>query len=294
MKKKIMITGAAGMLGGALFSAYRKKHQCFSLDINLPQEYDNWVNCDLTDAPAVRQAFEKIKPDTVIHCAALVNVDACESSPALADKLHVGATKTLSDLCRLAQAKLVYISTDSVFDGKSKGLYTEEDPVGPLNIYAKTKLEGERAALRCENSLVLRTNIFGWTKESKSFAEWVLKCLREQKAMNMFTDVFYTPIATCKLAEIIEGALAKNLAGLYHAAGKDKISKYDFALKVARLGKLERGCVKAASLREAKFSATRPENMALDCSKLESALGRKMPEADDSIKTWLLSQPVRG
>lgn len=279
------------MLGTALLLDYDKRYECFPLDLLRPEIDRNWIKCDLLDEKSVEQAFNKIMPDIIVHCAALVNVDACEKNAEQATKMHLGTTKTLTRLCKNTKSHLIYISTDSVFDGKKTGAYIETDTVNPLNVYARTKLDGEIEALKYENSLVLRTNIFGWTKAKKSFAEWVIGSLREQKTMNMFTDMYFTTIVTYKLSNIIEQCFNKKLTGLYHAGGKDVISKYDFGMKVAELAGLNKELIVPSLLDHAKLTAPRPKNMAMDSFRLEKAIDCAMPTVAESIKMWLSNEP---
>ena len=163
---RIGITGASGMLGTALVKHLSKTHQIFATSRSKGLEGKNikWNCFDLTETVLLNQWLETAKSDIVIHCAAIVNVDACESDVDLATRLHVKTTELIASYLGFNNGRLIYISTDSIFDGKKQSPYIESDSVSPLNVYAKTKLMGEQPVLSMENGLVLRTNIIGWYK----------------------------------------------------------------------------------------------------------------------------------
>lgn len=287
-KKRILVTGAAGMLGTALVLDYSKKYTCFALDktIGLPVPGVSWIACDLTDELRAREAVNQANPDVIVHCVALVNVDACENNIKGAYAIHVIAAKTLADECRQRGIQIIYISTDSVFNGRKIGAYTEDDLPDPLNVYARTKLEGESVILGMNKGLVLRTNIFGWTRHGRSFAEWVLDGLRNQNKMTMFTDVLFSPVSTYCFSGVVERCIKARLNGLYHAAGRDILSKHEFALRAASIYGLPTDCIIPVKLSDAHLAAPRPNNMALNSSKLSRKLGINMPDIQTSIGMW--------
>src|SRR3990172_10387162 len=125
--EKILITGASGMLGTALLQDYSNKYECFALDKSTGMSIPgvNCIACDLTDELRTKEVVGHVRPDVIIHCAALVNVDACEKDIKGAYALHVHATKTLADESRKREVRIIYISTDSVFNGGKIGAYTE-------------------------------------------------------------------------------------------------------------------------------------------------------------------------
>lgn len=243
-----------------------------------------WTSVDLLDPVSVRDWFKTANPDTVVHCAALVNVDACEADPGAATQLHVEATRTIRDNAAATGANLVYISTDSVFDGVLARPYKETDQAAPKNAYARSKHEGEAVALEYDRATVVRTNIFGWSlKERLSFAEWLLQGLVMQTPLRMFRDVFYTPIHAGDLAEVLDDVVEAELRGLFHAGGSTVMSKYDFAMLLASAFGLSTAKVEATTIESSGLRADRPKNMALDNSLLERALRRPMPSAADGV-----------
>jgi dTDP-4-dehydrorhamnose reductase len=240
---------------------------------------------DLCEDNALKRFLLAERPDLVVHTAALVDVDRCERDPSAAERLHVHATDVMSRTLASWDGALIYISTDSVFDGRKDGPYDEDDRTGPMNTYARTKLDGEKACLALSQGTVLRTNIFGWSRaERVSFAEWVLKGLVERTRRNMFSDVAYTPIHVTHLSDAIEQVWQQRLYGLFHAAGSTSLTKYQFAVLVADVFGLPADKVMPVSIDDAELGADRPKNMALSSARISSALGRSLPTAVDGVQ----------
>jgi dTDP-4-dehydrorhamnose reductase len=283
---KIGITGASGMLGTALVRHLSKSNKVFatSRSVGVEGKGIEWDCFNLTNIELLNKWLNKIEPDIVIHCAAIVNVDACEENVDLATALHFETTKVISDYLDRNNTRLIYISTDSVFDGEKQGAYNEADLVNPLNVYAKTKLMGEDPAQSMNKGLVLRINIIGWTQENRtSFFEWLLKGLIDKTPLNLFYDVYFSPLDVYNLSLIIEKILENPVFGLYHCASSDSISKYDFGKKMSEIFQLSDSIINMVSVDSMKFKADRPKNMALDSRRLAKDLGYKMPTVSKSI-----------
>jgi dTDP-4-dehydrorhamnose reductase len=274
---KVVVTGAAGMLGTALIDRLAERHEVIATGLTpgLQRDGVRWSVFDLCDDDRLRRLLSTEQPDLVVHAAALVDVDRCEREPLLAERLHVHATEVISDTISSWDGALIYISTDSVFDGHKEGTYDEGDRPAPTNTYARTKLQGETACLALGRGTVLRTNIFGWSRaERMSFAEWVLKGLVEHSERQMFDDVRFTPIHVTHLSESIEQVWRQRVSGLYHAAGGTCLTKYDFAVLVANVFGLSTERITPVSIDDIGLTANRPKNLALSSAKLSSVLGR--------------------
>jgi len=284
---KIGITGASGMLGTALVSRLSKIHAIFATSRSKGAEGQNieWSCFDLTDTTLLNKWLETIKPDVVIHCAAIVNVDLCEDNVKLATKLHIETTEVMANYLDSNGGRLIYISTDSVFDGEKQGAYSESDLVSPLNVYAKTKFFGEKSVQQMRNGLILRVNIVGWTQgKDASFFEWVLKGLIDKVPLNLFHDVYFSPLHVDDLSLIIEKIIDRPIFGLYHCASNDSISKYDFGMQMAKVFGLPDSNINRVSVEEMKFKANRPKNMVLNIEKISFALEHDLPSVIDAIK----------
>jgi dTDP-4-dehydrorhamnose reductase len=284
------VTGAAGMLGTALIDRLAEHHEVVATSRRpgLRREGVRWSVFDLRDDRALETFLLTERPDFVVHAAAIVDVDRCERDPVAAERLHVHSTEVIAQTLATWDAALIYISTDSVFDGHKDGPYVEADRPAPINTYARTKLAGEKVALALKRSAVLRTNIFGWTGADRmSFAEWVIHGLLDRTPMRMFSDVQFTPIHVSHLSEVVDQLLRSvddGAVGLFHAGGETCLTKYEFAYLVANVFDLSTEHVSATRVADAGLAASRPTNMALSSQKLSRTLGRDLPAAVDGIE----------
>jgi len=285
---RIGITGASGMLGKALVSHLSATNSVFATSKHKVDVHKNtvWHHFDLIDADSLNQWLQEVKPDIVIHCAAITNVELCEKEVDIATGVHIESTRIIANHQSIHGGRLIYISTDSVFDGNSANPYRETDATNPLNVYAKTKLEGEKFVQAMSNGLVLRTNIIGHTEPGRvSFAEWLLEGLIEKKPLNLFYDVYFSPLHVNDLSAIIGKIIEEPIVGLYHCASRDSISKYDFGKKMAELFELSDSNINRVSVDNMGFKADRPKNMALNIDKISRSLSYQMPNAIDAILT---------
>ena len=273
---KIAVTGASGMLGTALIYKFGDQYQVYatSRSQGLIKKNVYWHCFDLTDLERLESWLLKTKPDVVIHCAAMVNVDECEIKEDLAYQLHVKTTEIIANFLNNHNGQLIYISTDSVFDGFTKKKYSEEDLTNPLNVYSKTKLLGESSVLSMKKGVVLRTNIIGWSMKDKiSFAEWVLINLVKKKPIKLFNDVFISPLHVSELSEIIIQLIKRKVTGLYHVSSQDSLSKYDFGLIMAEAFECSPEYFHEISVDDLGLKAKRPKNIALSNQKITQLLG---------------------
>jgi dTDP-4-dehydrorhamnose reductase len=189
------------------------------------------------------------------------------------------------------EARLLYVSTDSVFDGL-RGDYRETDPPGPVNTYARTKLHGEQVTLdHNPSATICRVNFYGWKAQSKrSLAEWILEQLARGEVVRGFTDVFFCPIFTGDLSEILLAMLDQDLRGLFHVVGSERVSKYEFARRVAASFGFDAHQVIASEMAEAKLKAPRPRDTSLNTEKICAALRRPMPDVDSGLSRFIQSR----
>lgn len=272
--KSIYITGIAGLLGNAIVKELKDQYLITGADRN---NVDIWgckyEQLDLLDFDSVRKSIQLIKPDVIIHAAACVNVDMCESNSILAKRMNVELTKVVVEVAKEIGAKIIYISSDAVFDGKSEKLYDENDLTNPINEYAKTKLLGERVALEKDDTLVLRTNFYGLNiRDKKSIGEWVVDALKQNETINMFEDIFFSPLLTSELSSIIGLCIEKDLIGIYHACATGAISKYEFGVAIKEIFGIESGIINRTNSDSADFIAKRSKHMGMSNKKIREAL----------------------
>ena len=240
--KTMLITGVSGLLGSNLAYYFRKKYDLVGIFNHHPVKVDGvqMMNADVTNIVMVKSLLNDIKPDIIIHCAALSRPDECEVDRQLAQRSNVLATKNIMETIKDMPIKLIYTSTDAIFDGK-KGNYQENDKPNPPHFYGRTKYQAELEVLRNKQAIIARINIFGWNVQDKhSLAEWVIHELSSKRPIMGFTDAFFSSIYTFKLAELFDVALNKNIAGIYHFCSRDSMSKYQFAQRLAELFGLDK------------------------------------------------------
>lgn len=285
MIKKVYITGITGLLGSNLAKYLQHEYIICGSDRNEVDVYGIAYDVfDLCDNKKLITSLERNKPDIIIHCAAMVNVDLCEEQKGLAQKVNLDVTAFLADYSRENHCKLIFISSDAVFDGTEEKLYDENDVVNPINQYARTKVEGERTVLRVDDALVLRTNIYGINlRTKKSFGEWVADALYEDETLNMFGDIDFSPILVSDFSIILSDCIKNNLCGIYHLCGTGNITKFEFGVLLkASLG-IETGTILQSESRFHNFLASRPQHMGLSNDKIKKDLQIEIRTPQESI-----------
>ena len=283
----ILVTGVAGMLGSNIAYLLRNKHKICGVDRNdVHIAGTHTVKDSVLNIALLSGLIEEHRVDTLIHCAAIVNVDACEIHPDYAEIVNVIMTDNIAWLCREKGVKMIYISSDAVYSGEREGLNTEDDEPAPVSIYGKTKLAAERLVLQRPGTLALRTNMYGFNyREKLSFGEWLLKSLSEEAELNMFYDILFSPLLVNHLVEVLDLCIEKDLSGLYNAGCTGAISKYDLGVAFADIFALPNE-IKRGSMRDFKFTAPRTRNMSLDNTKLKLALGIDLQSPLEEVQAF--------
>jgi dTDP-4-dehydrorhamnose reductase len=287
-KKRILITGVSGLLGNNFGFYFRDKNTVLGIYNSHPVciEGIGLKKIDIV-SDDLSPMMGEFRPDIVIHCASLTNIDYCEENKELADQVNVLGTKRIRDSLRGNETKLIYISTESVY-ACVKGNASEGDPIDPPNYYGLTKYRGEQEALQYNNTLIARTTLFGWNICDKfSLAEWVLDALLDKKQIGGFTDIDFSPIYTFELAKLLDMAIAQDLKGVYNFGGSGFMTKYDFACLIAQRFKLDASLVKPVSVNAHAFRARRGRNLSLSTNKLANALGVSVPTIEECIDLFL-------
>ncbi|KKM63125.1 hypothetical protein LCGC14_1514600, partial [marine sediment metagenome] len=243
--KKILIIGSNGFLGYNLHQIKEKKEfkdlnyffiaadvEQSNIEENIPFHF-----IDITKKESFFKKIIKISPDIVILTAAMTNVDKCEKDKKLAVKINTEGPINVIRACNKAESKLIFVSTDFVFDGKKEGYYTEKDTPNPLNHYAKTKFDAEQALINSEiEYLICRTAVlYGWNSSKLNFITWVLKNLEQNKKIFIVKDQINSPTFVRNLAEIILKLIEKDIKGIIHTVGDVALSRYEIAQKCAEI-----------------------------------------------------------
>lgn len=283
---KWLVTGASGFFGTYVCRALKARGYPVVRQVH-SHDGDNAVRADLTVEAAGRDLVAQVKPAVVVNCVALTNVDLCEKEPVLAQRLNADLCGELASACDAVGATLVAISTDQLWR-RPPVFVTEDVAPDPAGAYGMTKADGETQARRASKHIVIRTNFFGVGLPWKpSLSDQILTKLRDGQTFNGFSDVYFTPIAVSLAAEWMIDMVEAGLTGTFHLGGRDRISKYEFAVAIAKAAGLASTNVRAGRVADAKLAATRPSEMSLSCAKVEMAMGRPVPDLAASIRSAL-------
>ena len=284
---RIFVTGVSGLLGLNTALTLRDRvavsggffrHPITAAGITA-------VPLDVTDAQSVYAAFDRCRPEVVVHTAGLTSVDQCEDEPTLAERLNVDASRIVASAAARAGVALVHVSTDHLFEGTLPNR-SENDLPAPVNVYGRTKLRAEHAVLtELPDALVIRTNFYGWGPPGRqSLSDWILSGLQSGQELPMFEDVFFTPILVNDLAERLLDLIRLGASGVLHLAGGERLSKLDFAGRVAQEFGLSSSQIKRRSVDQHPFRAVRPKDLSLDCSRAAGLLGAPLPDAATGVR----------
>jgi dTDP-4-dehydrorhamnose reductase len=286
---KILVTGASGLLGSNLVLDAVQRHQVVAVSHTHPLwlEGAETITADLSLPENASRVISSYAPDWVIHCAAETNIDRCEADPERAFRLNRDMARWVAQASRASGGRLIFISTDAVFDGLRSD-YSEESIPQPINVYGQSKLEGERAISEEDpHAIIVRTNFFGWNAvEKKSLAEWFLTNLETAKVCRGFTDVFVKLLLVNDLVEILLRMLESKCEGIYHVVGKDCVSKYAFGVCLAQVFQLDEGLIQPIEVDQHGLFAPRARNLCLDTSRIRTALGIEMPSLVEGVRRF--------
>ena len=292
--KTILIIGANGFLGSNILQLRKTKevrdlnYQFLAADIensNVPIDV-TFYHINITNPQDTLKKIEVISPDVILLTAAMTNVDQNEVDKDLATAINTEGPKNVLEACKKTDSKLVFMSTDFIFDGISKeGNYNENDTPNPLSYYAKTKYNAEQAIINSEiEYTICRTAVlYGWNKEKQNFITWIINKLQQNEPIQIVTDQLNSPTFVKNLAEILIKLIEKDAKGTYHTAGDCTLNRYEMALKCAEVFNLKKELISPIESIEQK--AIRPKNAGLNISKLKRLIGSdlKIYNLDDGL-----------
>lgn len=267
--KKLLITGISGFLGWNICHIAKQQWQIygtyFSHPIQIPGVHTLKVNLRIFQE--IKNLFEDMQPEAVIHTAALSSPNFCETHPTESYEINVAASDYIAELCAEYQIPCVFTSTDLVFDGLNPP-YRETDSVSPVSIYGEQKVLAEQGMLTRypQTSICRMPLMFGLASPtSNSFIQGFIQTLREGKELSLFTDEFRTPVSATTAAKGLLLALEK-VEGYLHLGGKQRISRYEFGCLMADVLQLPKDKLKPGLQKDVKMAAPRPADVSLDSS----------------------------
>lgn len=278
--KKILVLGATGLIGVPLSNyLVRQGYNVIRHGNTSSADYQ----IDLTVPDNFLKILIEIDPDFIINLVALTDVDKCEAEPNLAYLLNIRPVEILQFYYNKKQSvKIIHISTDQVYDGT--GPHRESD-IKISNIYSLSKYYAEHVALGA-NGCILRTNFVGRSLISNrtSLSDWIINSLKERRQINLFTDIFFSPLSINTLAKMIELVIKKHTSGVYNLGSREGMSKHNFAVLLAKYLNLNLECAKDSLSEDYKFKAYRPKDMRMNCDLFEKTFGVELPTLSDEIK----------
>ncbi len=265
--QKVLILGAQGMLGHDLLEVFSKKYTVTGLDIE---------DFDITRQGATRKTIKEFSPDVVINAAGYTDVDGCEKKINKAFAVNGQGTKNVAKGCCDSGSKLIYLSTDYIFDGTKGSPYREDDPPNPLSIYGESKLMGERYIEEIlDDYLIVRTQwLYG--KHGRNFVETILALAEERDHIEVVHDQQGSPTYTADLSRAIAALVAKDVRGTFHVSNSGSCSWYDFAVEILRLANSAQVEIMPISSTVLNRPAKRPYYSILNCQRLERETGFEM------------------
>lgn len=279
MGMRVLVTGAKGQLGTDLMNELKKQGlEGIGVDIE---------EMDITDADACMRVISGAGVDAVIHCAAYTAVDAAEDNVELCRKINGDGTRNVALACKAADVKMMYISTDYVFDGKGTRPWEPDDRRDPLNVYGLTKYEGELAIEELLDKYFTVRIAWVFGVAGKNFIKTMLRIGKERGAVSVVDDQVGSPTYTYDLARLLVDMIQTERYGRYHATNEGECSWYEFAVEIFRQAGMDEVRVTPVSSSEFAAKAVRPENSRMSKEKLSDNGFTRLPDWQDALSRFL-------
>ena len=274
---KVLVTGVKGQLGHDVVNELEKRgHTAIGVDID---------EMDITDAASVEHVIKDAAPDAVIHCAAYTAVDAAEDNEDLCRRVNADGTANIARVCKELDCKLMYISTDYVFNGQGTRPWEPDDERQPLNVYGQTKYEGELAVEQLAKYFIVRIAwVFG--VNGKNFIKTMLNLGKTRDTLTVVCDQIGSPTYTYDLARLLVDMIETDRYGRYHATNEGLCSWHEFAVEIFRQAGMNVNVLPVTS-DQYPAKAKRPANSRMDKSKLDAAGFERLPSWQDALGRYL-------
>jgi dTDP-4-dehydrorhamnose reductase len=282
MAPRAIITGAAGLIGQYLVKTASRWAPDWKVT-GLSR-----ADLELTETLNVDTRIHALKPDLLIHCAALSRTKACEQDPEQARRINVEATAHLAQLSK--DIPFIFLSSGEVFEGKA-GWYGETDEPNPINVYGRTKLEAEQAVLEHSGHTVVRIVLTAGTSETgdRSFVEDMCRTAKSGKDVTLYADEFRCPLPAGVIARAIWELVDRKQPGLYHLGGSERLSRWEIGETLLPWYPELNGRLMTGSARS-HVGSLRPADLSLRCDKIQSVLSFRIP----GFREWLAERPHQG
>jgi len=286
---RVLVTGISGMLGSYLARNWRVQDKILgSARMNpIGVAKKNFLSFDF-EVNDIQSLVSWAKADTIIHCAALTDLRACENNPELATRINATSVEQLLSSSR--QSRLVFISSDAVFSG-DKYMPDETYPPAPRSEYGKSKVLGEQyiagaVARSSACHVAVRTTPVGRNPSGKrlSFVDWLIDSVKNETSITLYQDVCFSPISVSRLKNSLEVVLDSDARGIWHIAAREPVTKYQFGMTLIEELGLPRKFVSQGKIEGEVGSHMRSINQSLNCSKFERVFGEKLPDYRETVR----------
>ncbi|MDQ7821843.1 MAG: SDR family oxidoreductase [Candidatus Eremiobacteraeota bacterium] len=281
-----VVTGASGRVGASIVRKASAQglelcglYHCRCLTSPGIEAYQ----ADIADRRSLFTLLDRIRPEKIIHCAAIAHDDEEERLRCV----NIEGTANLAEYCKAHGAYLVHLSTDLVFDGE-KGRYREDDELSPVGRYPLSKARAEEAVRESgARASIARIPInYGWSRDGTTFAEWILSRMRQGVQVPLFVDQFRSPIYLGNLAEALLELARRECPGTFHLAGADRITRYDFGLRMADLFRFPRELLAGVKMEEVAYRGSRSKDCSLDVTKARSLLATPLLGVEEGLRAF--------
>ena len=275
---RILVTGVKGQLGYDVVAELEKRgHEAIGVDIE---------EMDITNAVAVKEIITSAAVDAVIHCAAYTAVDAAEDNENICRRVNVTGTDNIAKVCQELDIKMVYISTDYVFDGEGTRPWEPDDKQNPQSVYGQTKYEGEMAVMDTLDKYFIVRIAWVFGVNGKNFVKTMLSLAETRDSLTVVNDQIGSPTYTFDLAVLLVDMVETDKYGIYHATNEGLCSWYDFAVEIFKQAHVPMEVAPVSSA-QFKAKAKRPSNSRMSKDKLEANGFNRLPTWQDALKRYL-------
>ncbi len=287
--KQILVLGGSSFIGNAFIRKYASKYRIRFTYYNHPVQIPRSWGCRLNIQSEVRicELFSEIRPDLVIHCAGMTSTAKCEENWDRTYAINVKATHDLHTICQETNTRMIYLSTDFVFDGQ-RGGYEEVDDTFPSTRYGKSKRLAEDVIYHGPNSpnTILRLSlVYGFGKgPSRGFIGWLTDSLAANRPVTLFTDEYRTPVYIEDVVDILDEVVEHEIQGLYHIGGREKISRYEFGKKFAETLGYNTSCILPASIKDFQGHPPRPPDLSLNTASARKRFKTVLSGVEDGLR----------
>lgn len=291
MKRRIFITGGTGFVGGHLLTQITPEWEVFASfrGQKYPFPRVNWIQIDLTDFTRLEKILSELQPDVILHAAALANLDRVAANPAAGDLVNVQITQHLANFAAQQRIRMIFVSSDMVFDG-TRGGYCETDLPRPLNEYGQNKLTAEKwLQNHCSNYAIARSSlVYGVSRtDSHSFAEEMLQRWKRQEPVTLFYDQYRSPILVDNLARALLELVESDFVGILHLGGAERISRLDFGMLFAKILSIRTDLIRSTSMYNGHSAVQRPADTSFVIARAQQILKTEFLNCRAGIQYWV-------